>query len=68
MKVTNLFLLSSVLAASMLIFAFCKNSSSKNKNQMVRLAKLEIDSTQVENYNVLLKEEIETLFVWNPGY
>ena len=59
MKVKDLFLLSTMLVAVMLTFGCCKNSSSDNKNQMVRLAKLVIDSTQLENYNALLKEEIE---------
>ena len=36
--------------------------------QMVRLAKLVIDSTQLEQYNAFLKEEIETSFKENPEY
>ena len=34
---------------------------------MVRLAKLVIDSTQLENYNALLKEEIEASVRLEPG-
>jgi Uncharacterized conserved protein len=34
---------------------------------MVRLAKLVIDSTQLNNYNTLLKEEIETSVKVEPG-
>ena len=34
---------------------------------MVRLAKLVIDSAQLENYNALLKEEIETSVRIEPG-
>ena len=67
MKVKDLCLLSIMLVAVMLIFGFCKNSSSNNKNQMVRLAKLVIDSTQLENYNALLKEEIEASVRLEPG-
>jgi|SRR5215203_464914 len=56
-----------MLVANMLIFGFCKNSSSNNKNQMVRLAKLVIDSAELENYNALLKEEIESSVRLEPG-
>ncbi|QEC70123.1 hypothetical protein FRZ67_03205 [Panacibacter ginsenosidivorans] len=34
---------------------------------MVRLAKIVIDSTQLENYKALLKEEIETSVRVEPG-
>lgn len=34
--------------------------STSAQQKMVRLAKLEIDSAQLENYKVFLKEEIET--------
>ena len=36
-------------------------------NQKVRLAKLTIDSTQLEAYNALLKEEIEASMRLEPG-
>ena len=51
----------------MMTFVFCGQTSVQNKNQMVRLAKLVIDSTQLENYNALLKEEIETSVRVEPG-
>lgn len=35
-------------------------ATAQEKDQMVRLAKLVIDSTQLERYKVFLKEEIET--------
>jgi quinol monooxygenase YgiN len=35
-------------------------ASAQEKNQMVRLAKLLIDSTQLDSYRAFLKEEIET--------
>lgn len=39
----------------------CNNGYAQQESkQMVRLAKLVIDSTQLEQYNALLKEEIET--------
>jgi 4-carboxymuconolactone decarboxylase len=49
-------------------FAFCGNSSSaENKTQMVRLAKLVIDSVQLADYNAALKEEIEASVQLEPG-
>ena len=57
----------SVLIITMMTFVFCRQTSVQNKNQMVRLAKLVIDSTQLENYNALLKEEIETSVRVEPG-
>jgi len=46
---------------------FCGNVSAQDKNQMVRLAKLVIDSTQLESYKAMLKEEIETSMRLEPG-
>ena len=44
------------------------NSDAQTENkQMVRLAKLVIDSTQLERYNAFLKEEIETSVKEEPG-
>ncbi len=40
---------------------------AQNKNQMVRLAKLVIDSSKLENYKAALKEEIETSVRAEPG-
>ncbi len=36
------------------------NATAQEKEQMVRMAKLVIDSTQLEKYKVFLTEEIET--------
>ena len=60
-------ILSLTLIAVMFIFFCCDNTSAQNKNQMVRLAKLVIDSTQLEDYNALLKEEIEASVRVEPG-
>jgi quinol monooxygenase YgiN len=40
---------------------------AQENKQMVRLAKLVIDSTQLESYNTFLKEEIETSVKVEPG-
>jgi len=55
------------LIISMLTFYCCGSASAQNKNHMVRLAKLVIDSTRLESYKALLKEEIETSVRLEPG-
>src|SRR5688572_12353493 len=40
---------------------------AQKKTQMVRLAKLVIDSTQLESYNAFLKDEIEASVRVEPG-
>lgn len=44
----------------MLVQCSFQIASAQEKGQMVRLAKLVIDSAQLDNYRVFLKEEIET--------
>jgi 4-carboxymuconolactone decarboxylase len=52
----------------MIMFSFFSNQSlAQEKNQMVRLAKLVIDSAQLESYKTMLKEEIETSIRIEPG-
>ena len=51
----------------MLTFYCCGSASTQNKNHMVRLAKLVIDSTRLDSYKALLKEEIETSVRLEPG-
>ena len=48
-----------VVAGIMTLFSF-GNASAQEKGQIVRLARLVIDSTQLENYKAALKEGIET--------
>ncbi len=67
MEIRKSGLLSFVFITVMLIFLCCNNNPTQNKNQMVRLAKLVIDSAQLENYNALLKEEIEASVRLEPG-
>src|SRR5688572_16488409 len=47
-------------------FAY-QTATAQEKSQMVRLAKLVIDSTQLEAYKTFLKEEIETSVRVEPG-
>src|SRR6188768_322174 len=51
----------------MLMLILNSEASAQEKSQMVRLAKLVIDSTQLENYKALLKEEIEASVRLEPG-
>jgi 4-carboxymuconolactone decarboxylase len=67
METRKVLLTLSILIITMMTFVFCVQTSVQNKNQMVRLAKLVIDSTQLENYNALLKEEIEASVRIEPG-
>jgi len=67
MEIRKALLIFSVLLITMMTFVFCGQTSVQNKNQMVRLAKLVIDSAQLENYNALLKEEIEASVRVEPG-
>ena len=45
----------------------CGNPALPEQDQMVRLAKLVIDSTQLESYQTALKEEIEASVRLEPG-
>src|SRR5258705_13117928 len=55
-----------VVAGMMTLFSF-GNASAQEKDQIVRLAKLVIDSAQLENYKAVLKEGIETAVRVEPG-
>lgn len=55
-----------VFAIIALLFSL-NNASAQPKNQMVRLAKLVIDSAQLESYEAALKEGIETAVRLEPG-
>jgi 4-carboxymuconolactone decarboxylase len=55
---------------TLLIFILLLSSNlfgQKENKQIVRLAKLVIDSTQLESYNTFLEEEIETSVNVEPG-
>jgi quinol monooxygenase YgiN len=49
-----------IVLTLMLVQCSFQIASAQEKGQMVRLAKLVIDSAQLDNYRVFLKEEIET--------
>lgn len=56
-----------ILIISMLAITKANTSFAQNKNPVVRLAKLWIDSAQLEAYKAILKEEIETSVRVEPG-
>ena len=64
-KKTGLFLL--ILLIITLPLIFCSSVPTQNKDQMVRLAKIVIDSSQLESYKAALKEEIEASVRLEPG-
>jgi quinol monooxygenase YgiN len=56
-----------ILIIFMMTFGLCGNAFAQDKGLVVRMAKLQIDSTQLESYKVALKEEIETAVRVEPG-
>lgn len=63
----NLKKLFPILSIWMLTLFFCGYASAQENKHVIRLAKLQIDSIQLENYKVALKEEIETSVRVEPG-
>jgi 4-carboxymuconolactone decarboxylase len=55
------------LIFTILTIASNDNAFAQDKKQMVRLAKLVIDSNQLETYKAALKEEIEASLRLEPG-
>lgn len=61
-------LITIIIAVNTLLVLSCKsNPSARVDPKMVRLAKLVIDSSQLDNYKALLKEGIETSVNTEPG-
>ncbi len=67
MKIIFSGILISTTLLTILTLASCKPSSAPEKKSMVRLAKLIIDSVQLESYKAFLKEEIENSLRLEPG-
>ena len=67
MKMKKMDLLFIILITGMLSFIGCGNASAQEKKQIVRLAKLVIDSAQLESYKAILKEGIEAAVRVEPG-
>ncbi len=56
-----------IILAMVLTHATVQIAIAQDKGQLVRLAKLVIDSAQLESYKAFLKEEIETSLRVEPG-
>jgi len=67
MKTKKIVLTVSIVVFVMMVVPSCNTDSVQHRNPMVRLAKLVVDSTHLENYNDLLKEEIEASVRLEPG-
>lgn len=65
-SIRNQFLLPVIVILLATILS-AKATTAQNNKQMVRLAKLIIDSAQLKNYKAALKEEIETSLRIEPG-
>ena len=58
----------SKIILSLLLFLFSfQFAAAQEKGQLVRLARLVIDSVQLDSYNAFLKEEIEASVRIEPG-
>ena len=67
MEITKKGVSTSMLIMVMMTFGICGNSFAQGKSLLVRMAKLQIDSAQLESYRASLKEEIETSVRIEPG-
>lgn len=56
-----------ILIIVMTTSIFCNNGVAQDKSLVVRIAKLQIDSAQLESYKVALKEQIGTAVRTEPG-
>jgi len=64
MKIKKLILI--LVLFTMMLFSH-KNASAQDKKMVYRIARLTIDSAQLENYKALLKEGAETAVRVEPG-
>ena len=56
-----------ILTTAIMIFFLCENAYTQNRSPMMRMAKIIIDSAQLESYKAALKEGIETAVRVEPG-
>ncbi|MDB4923427.1 MAG: antibiotic biosynthesis monooxygenase [Mucilaginibacter sp.] len=56
-----------IVAIGILTLSFSKKAIAQQKNQMVRLAKIQVDPLQLEKYNAALKEQMTTAVRVEPG-
>src|SRR6187399_2584631 len=67
MKINRLPFTVPVFLTVIVTFLCCNNIAAQNENQMVRMARLVIDSAQLDKHKAFLKEEIETSLRVEPG-
>ena len=67
MQIREINLLKFVAILFMLTLLFSINTMSQEKNQMVRLAKIKVDSLQLDKYNRALKEQMTAAISFEPG-
>ena len=56
-----------MIAMCILTLSFSKKAMAQQKTQMVRLAKVQVDPSQLEKYNAALKEQMTTAVSAEPG-
>ncbi|SHN11234.1 putative quinol monooxygenase [Mucilaginibacter sp. OK098] len=56
-----------IVAIGILTLSFSKKAMAQQKNQMVRLAKIQVDLLQLKKYNAALKEQMATAVRVEPG-
>jgi quinol monooxygenase YgiN len=56
-----------IVAISILTLSFSNHAMTQQKNQMVRLAKIQVDPSQLDKYNTALKEQMTTAVSVEPG-
>jgi quinol monooxygenase YgiN len=56
-----------IVASSVLASLLCASALAEERNEIVQLAKLEIDPAQLDNYKAALKEGVETALRLEPG-
>ena len=56
-----------IVVSSMLASLLCACARAEERNEIVQLAKLEIDPAQLDNYKAALKEGVETALRLEPG-
>ena len=56
-----------MLIIAIFLLSFSKAAMAQQKNQIVRLAKIQVDPAQLEKYNAALKEQMATAIRVEPG-
>ena len=56
-----------MITMCILTLSFSKEAMPQQKTQMVRLAKIQVDPSQLEKYNAALKEQMTTAVSIEPG-